>query len=182
MHISSRILENVSLKPLTTFKIGGSARFFFSAQNEDDLRTAIYWANEKQVPTFVLGGGSNILVADSGFPGLVISLGKDFSGIRFDNALVTVGAAMPLPRLGNTLVDYGFCGFEFMCGIPGTVGGAVVMNAGTKVGEIRDVLASVQVMSSNGDIKTIHPAEMGFGHRTSRFKKAEILFFPLLLN
>jgi UDP-N-acetylmuramate dehydrogenase len=179
-----RILENVPLKPLTTFKVGGPARFFFTAETEDALAGAIHWADEQQFPFFLLGGGSNILVADEGFPGLVVKLGKGFAAIHFDNEYVTAGAAVPLPHLGRTLVDHGWGGFEFMCGIPGTVGGAVVMNAGTKSGEIKDVFSNVRIMRSDGTIQVLSCDEVAFGCRQSRFKKSHeiILSTTFALN
>lgn len=170
--LTNRIQEHVSLKPLTTFRIGGPARYFFTAETEEELATALHWAQDQLIPFFLLGAGSNILVADEGFPGLVVKLGSGFSSIDVDdvNGLVTAGAAASLPRLGNTLVDLGWQGFEFMCGIPGTVGGAVVMNAGTKNGEIKDVLESVRIMRMDGTVHIRACHELEFGCRSSYFK------------
>lgn len=170
--IFERIQENVSLKPLTTFRIGGPARYFLTVETEGELAEALNWAASRELPLFLLGAGSNILVDDEGYLGLVVRLGKGFASIEFDNAncMITAGAGLALPRLGNTLVDQGWEGFEFMCCIPGTVGGAVVMNAGTKRGEIKDVLSSVRVMRTDGSVHILSCNELAFGYRSSYFK------------
>lgn len=170
--IVEKIQRQVPLHPLTTFRIGGPASYFLIADTEEELAEAVNWAASKDLPFFLLGAGSNILVADEGFPGLVVKLGNEFAKIEFDEAscTVTAGAGLALPRLGNTLVDQGWEGFEFMCCIPGSVGGAVVMNAGTKHGEIKDVLTSVRVMKTNGEIHARNSINLAFAHRTSCFK------------
>lgn len=171
--LSSTVLESVPLKPLTTFKIGGAARFFSLAETEGELSNMIEWANEQQLPYLLLGRGSNILVADEGFPGLIITLGKDFTNINLNNDSVIAGAAALLSRLGMKLAYKGWSGFEFMCGIPGTVGGAVVMNAGTKSGEIKDTLSSVRVMSKDGSVRDICAKDLNLGYRHSCFKHSK---------
>lgn len=179
--IIDKIQRNVPLKPLTTFRIGGPAQYFFFAETEEDLAAAIVWATVQKLPFFLLGAGSNILVADEGFPGLVVKLGNGFASISFDekNNQVTAGAAVLLPGLGKTLTDLGWEGFEFMCGIPGTIGGAVVMNAGTKNGEIKDVLATARVMRMDGTVHSLACNELEFGHRTSYFKKSSDLILSV---
>jgi len=162
--------EYIPLKPYTTYKIGGPARYFCTAESSLDLLDALRWCKGNGAPWFLLGGGSNVLIADSGFPGLVIRLGGEFRriGLNQKNGLVTVGGGVMLPKLGMTLVTRGWSGFEFMCGIPGTVRGAVRINAGTKHGETKDHFVSASVMTPECRMETIGKEEMGFSYRHSR--------------
>jgi len=162
----------VPLHSLTTFRIGGPARYFFTAHNEEELCHAIRWARAAGIPVFILGKGSNVLIADEGFHGLVIVLAGVFRSIDFDeqNGIVTAGAGASLVRLGNVLEERGWGGLEYMCCIPGTVGGAVYMNAGTKTGEIRDSFLDARIMTPYGEVKQFSAADMVFGHRTSSLR------------
>lgn len=142
----------------------------------------IHWATEQQLPYFLLGCRSHILVADKGSPGLIIKLGTSFAKISFNNESAIAGAAALLSRLGMNLVKQGWSGFEFMCGIPGTVDGAVVMNAGTKSGEIQDHLSSVRVMSKDGDVRVIPAEDLNFGYRQSCLKNSGKIILSATLS
>ena len=129
------IEQNIPLAPLTTWKIGGAAEFFCETGSEEELQEAIAWARERNLRIHILGRGSNVLIADEGLRGLVICLRNlTAQEVDFDtvNGVVqlTVPAGMSLPRLSKVAAQLGFSGYEFYIGIPGTVGGAVVMNAG----------------------------------------------------
>jgi len=133
------VIDSYILKNQTTFKIGGPARNFSVCNSIDDLRKAVIWSKNQGLPWFILGNGSNILVSDEGFPGLVIKLGRDIKKVDFESDTVQVGAGVLLPALSRYFLARGWGGFEFMCDIPGTIGGAVRINAGTKQGEIKDI-------------------------------------------
>ena len=168
--LSSRIKRNFSLKSLTTYNIGGSAKYFFIADDFDELLNALQWAKNNGLPCFLLGRGSNIIISDEGFPGLVIKLGTGFKNILIDEQkkIVTAGGGVSLPILGVVLINNGLSGFEYMCGIPGTVGGAVRINAGTtKEGEIKDNFISVKVLMPNFEIATLTKIDMRFSYRYS---------------
>ena len=156
------------LSDLTTFKIGGPAKYFSICASIEDLLEAVTWCKDNGQPWFILGNGSNILVSDDGFPGMVIRLGGDFKNVVFDDNIVGAGAGVLLPALSRHFLAKVWGGFEFMCGIPGTVGGAVRINAGTKHGEMKDNLISVTILSPTGEIKTFSKDEMEFDYRHSR--------------
>ncbi|MBE7069049.1 MAG: UDP-N-acetylmuramate dehydrogenase [Ruminococcaceae bacterium] len=173
-----KVSENVILKPYSTFRTGGPARFFAEPSNEKDLSEAFDFARGKGLEVFILGNGSNCLISDKGFDGLVIRIGKlmgDISSEEGHDGLtyVTAGAGCLLSKFGNYCAEAGFEGAEFACGIPGTVGGAVFMNAGAYGREIKDIAVSVRYFE-NGEIREIPASECGFAYRTSLFdKKAE---------
>lgn len=163
------IRENFPLKNFTTYCIGGKAKFFYIANNTVELLEVLNRSKDNHVPYFLIGGGSNILISDDGFPGLVIKLGKNFNKIIINEKkkIVIVGSAVKLPRFCMYMVNRGWEGFEFMCAIPGTMGGAVRINAGTKGGEIKDNFISTKILTTNFQIKTFKKNEMGFSYRHS---------------
>jgi UDP-N-acetylmuramate dehydrogenase len=164
------IEENYSLKGLTTVRVGGLARFFSIANSLSDLISILEWCKSEGFKWFVLGAGSNIIIDDSGFPGVVIKLGKDFHFIEIDdkNRIVKAGSAILLPKLGISLALRGWAGFEYMYGIPGTLGGAVRQNAGTtKEGCIGDNIETVKVLKASMDIKEYRNTDMEFLYRHS---------------
>ena len=167
--------ERVSLKKMTTFRCGGEARYLAEPSSFTEVKQLLDYAGENNLPVFVMGMGSNILVSDSGFDGLVIKLGKKLGEIALmDNGDGTVdidcGAGAPLAMLGNIAVKEGLEGAEFCCGIPGSVGGGVFMNAGAYGREIKDIALSVTYLEA-GEVKTIDKDSCGFGYRTSIFEK-----------
>ena len=181
------ILENVRLAPYSTFRTGGPARFFTEPSCEDGLLAAFRFAEEKGLNVLILGNGSNCLISDKGFDGLVIRIGKLMGEIASETGndgltYVTAGAGCLLSRFGNYCADQGLEGAEFACGIPGTVGGAVFMNAGAYGREIKDIAVSVRYLENN-EIKEIKASECGFGYRTSIFaKKSENGETPVILS
>ncbi|MGQ9689537.1 MAG: UDP-N-acetylmuramate dehydrogenase [Desulfobaccales bacterium] len=161
------MLSSQVIKDYTTFKIGGPARHFSICQSIDDLLEALYWCKDHGLPWFILGNGSNILVSDDGFPGLVIRLGGEFNNVVFQGDAVEAGAGVLLPALSRHFLTQGWGGFEFMCDIPGTIGGAVRINAGTKEAEIKDHFVSARVLSADGTVRNIAKDDMNFSHRHS---------------
>jgi UDP-N-acetylmuramate dehydrogenase len=170
--VKALIHENVALAPLTTFRIGGAARYFVDALDENTVLEAAHWAKDKSLPMFILGGGSNLLVADAGFSGLVIKVG--ISGIDWTTAnaktIVRAGAGEEWDRLVGLAVERGLAGIECLSGIPGSVGGTPVQNVGAYGQEVSEVLTNVRVYDRNRDrIVELSRDECGFTYRTSIF-------------
>lgn len=163
-----RLLFDEPMKLHTTFRIGGSADFFVRPESEDEIKALIECAGKYNIAYYILGGGSNLLVNDEGYRGLMIQLGDEFGQILMsDDTMITAKAGARLSKVGSFAASKGLAGFEFASGIPGTVGGAVVMNAGAYGGEIKDIIVSASVLASDGRIQTLAADEMEFGYRTS---------------
>ncbi len=164
------ILENVDMKQHTTFRAGGCARYFALAESADDIRELRNFAREKGVPLFVIGKGSNILVSDSGFDGLLIKLGKAFSHFKFDRERLFVKAATPLSLVAKTSATLGLSGMHLLAGIPGSLGGGIAMNAGAYGEEISQTLHSAKILEENGEIRDYTRKDCAFGYRKSIFQ------------
>src|SRR5205085_8344871 len=134
------------LAPLTTFRIGGPGALYLEPESMRDLAAASRAVRETGVPVVVLGKGSNVLVSDEGFPGLVLRLGRGFRWAARDGARLTAGGAMPLPALANVALQHSLGGLEFGVAIPASFGGAVRMNAGAHDGSLDRVVEAVEVM------------------------------------
>jgi UDP-N-acetylmuramate dehydrogenase len=170
----NRIKRDEPLNRHTTYRLGGPADFYFEAKSPEEAVSAIKAAKEDGVPVFLLGGGSNILVADGGFRGLVLAYGS--RGIEISGSRVIVDAGAILFGLVKTSIDAGLTGLEWAAGIPGTVGGAVRGNAGAYGGEIKDNLETVQAVDlANGELATFNRPSCAFGYRESVFKHASWL-------
>ncbi len=168
-HNNISFLENEPMKRHTTFKIGGEADILVYPKNEAEVKSIVSFCKNSSVPFTVIGKGSNLLVSDNGIEGIVISTAKlDF--INIDNNIISCGAGAVLTNLCNFALNHSLSGLEFAFGIPGSVGGAVFMNAGAYGGEIKDCILSAMVINSNGDIEKIDAEKMNLGYRTSVFK------------
>jgi len=169
------VLTNEPMKKHTTFMTGGPADYFVMPQTTEQLGGLVKLAKDSNIPYYVCGKGSNLLVSDDGFRGIIIQLYDKFSEYRFidddsqeaDRKYISVKAGMSLVKLGKITADSGLTGFEFASGIPGTVGGAVVMNAGAYGGEMKDILASATIMDNDGNVRTLSVSELNLGYRTS---------------
>ncbi len=167
------IRENVPLAGFTTWKIGGPARYFAEADSSG-VAPLLAWAAQSRVPVCVLGAGSNVLVPDCGVDGLVLRMRPGPDCVRFGDGFVEADAGTPLGRLVGAVSDAGFSGFEFLAGIPGSVGGAVFMNAGTggpEGREICDIFCGAVLISPEGKTRAAGLSDMGFGHRASALQK-----------
>lgn len=162
----SKIEENVSLAEYTTFKVGGNADYFCVVFSKEDLRTLISWCKEISIPFLTIGNGSNILISDEGFKGLVIKLAGDFQKITCSNETITVGAGVSLPALLREARNRSLGGLEPLSGIPGTVGGAIITNAGTSYGKMENVVSGLKVMDFRGE-RFIAKEQIGFSYRKS---------------
>jgi UDP-N-acetylmuramate dehydrogenase len=166
----SEIKENVPLGPLTTFKIGGPASYFTSVFSKQELVEAIKWAKSRDLPIFILGGGSNLLVSDKGFEGLVIKF--CLSGFNFHDGNLYVNSGTPLARVVFETKNKGLSGLEWAVGIPGTIGGAINGNAGAYGESISEIVKSVNVLDVRSlKEKKFFKKQCGFKYRSSRFKK-----------
>jgi UDP-N-acetylmuramate dehydrogenase len=166
------IQENVPLAPLTTFEVGGPARFFVEAQSEADVRSAVEHAKSRSLPLFVLGGGSNLVVADAGFPGLVLKIALTGLKEQRQKGKVTfeVGAGEDWDSFVARAVAGECAGVECLSGIPGTVGGTPVQNVGAYGQEVKDTITSVRVLDiGSGEVKELSNAECGFRYRSTMF-------------
>lgn len=166
--------ENICLQePMaghTTFRIGGPADCLVEMENEEQLVRIQSYLNRVEVPFFILGNGSNLLVSDEGYRGVVIRIGHKMSEIKADGCILTVQAGATMAQAARAALEYGLTGLEFAAGIPGTVGGGVVMNAGAYDGEMSQVVMQVNVISANGDLMELDNQTMEFGYRTSSIR------------
>ena len=150
----------------TTFRIGGAAEVF-AAPDARELPQLLAMAKGADVPVTVIGNGSNLLVGDRGIDGLVIEIGERMSEVRIEGTILVAGAGALLSKAAQTAAAAGLGGLEFAAGIPGSVGGAVVMNAGAYGGEMKDVLQSVKVLTEEGELLSLAAAELELGYRHS---------------
>ena len=163
----AKVLVKEPMAAHTTFRIGGPADYFVMPETVEELANVLKLCREEKVPYFILGNGSNLLVGDKGFSGVVIQLYKNFDGLSVEGTRVTAKSGAMLIRVAKEAAKAGLTGLEFASGIPGTIGGAMVMNAGAYGGEMKDVITSVTVLTKNGDIKTLSGEEMNFRYRGS---------------
>jgi UDP-N-acetylmuramate dehydrogenase len=159
------LITNRPLADVTSFRIGGPADLFVVAENESELGFAIAAAHRDGVPVFCLGSGTNLLVSDQGIRGLVVKLGAGFAHIRIDGLEVQAGAAALFGDLARLTAEQGLAGLEFGEGIPGSVGGGLVMNAGAFGGEIAKVVTAVRGIDHGGAPLSLTPQEVGFAYR-----------------
>lgn len=164
-HFGARLEACRLLADLTSFQIGGPADLFVTVEHEDELMFAMAAAHRNGIPAMCLGAGTNLLVSDRGIRGLVVKLGLSFSRIGIDDVKVTVGAAMQFGAMVETVVDRGLAGLEFGEGIPGTVGGGLVMNAGAFGGEMARVVARVHGVTADGQARALTKDEVNFAYR-----------------
>ena len=158
----------VPLASLTSFRVGGPAEWYVAPRRVEDLQASFEWAESQGLLLTLLGAGSNLLVSDRGLPGLVVCT-RHLRQTHFDpdTGRITAGAGEPIARLAWQAAERGWRGLEWAVGIPGTVGGAVVMNAGAHKSCTADILVSAQTLSPTGTVEMLTPQELGFSYRTS---------------
>ncbi|OEF99528.1 UDP-N-acetylenolpyruvoylglucosamine reductase [Vulcanibacillus modesticaldus] len=176
------ILENEPLSKHTTWKIGGPADVFIETKGKEELVKTINILNDNQVSWQVLGRGSNVLVSDKGFQGAIISLNKNFQEINFDGSVVQTEAGASLIRLANLAAKNGLTGLEFAGGIPGTIGGAIYMNAGAHGSDISQILESAEVLLDNGGIVTWRNTDFEFEYRTSILQRKKAILLTAVFS
>ncbi len=168
------IKSQASLSAFTSYRVGGAAEWYAAPRNLEALQASLEYAEEHDLAVTTLGAGSNLLVSDRGLPGLVIST-RHLRHSHFDphTGQLTVAAGESIPSLAWEAAQLGWQGLEWAVGIPGTVGGAVVMNAGAHNSCIADMLVSAQVLLPNGTLENLTPAEIGYSYRTSSLQGSE---------
>jgi len=162
-----KLLENEPLARYNTWRIGGPARYLAMPADSEDVVRALELAHDRGLPWIVLGLGSNVLIKDGGFPGVVIRMGKGLDRFEMKGATAIVGAGMPTPILARRTAEAGFAGVERFIGIPGTVGGGIYMNAGCHGAEFAEVVTEVTVMDAKGKVKQLSRKQISFKYRAS---------------
>lgn len=175
------ILENEPMSKHTTFRIGGNADVFVSPE-VSQVSDIIALAKEYGVPVTVIGNGSNLLVGDKGIRGLVLSFGKEAEAIRLDGNRMTVAAGTILAKAAAEAARNSLAGLEFAAGIPGSLGGAIVMNAGAYGGEMKDVVVSAKVLTPEGEIKELSKEELDLSYRHSCIPENEYIVLEATLE
>jgi UDP-N-acetylmuramate dehydrogenase len=176
-----RVLENEPLARYTTYRIGGPARYLVMPADVEDVAKALEFAAQRNLPWVVLGLGSNVLVKDGGFPGVVIRIGKGLDKFEMKGATAIVGAGLPTPLLARRTAEAGFAGVERFIGIPGTVGGGVYMNAGAHGAEFAEVLTEATVMDAKGKLRQVPRKAISFKYRSSNLGEVVVLEAKLAL-
>ena len=164
---ADRVLKDELMSKHTTFRVGGPARYFVSPSDEEALKNTFLLCKDQKIPCFILGNGSNLLVSDAGYEGVMISMGEGFKTVEVRGNTITAGAGALLSVIAKEALLKSLTGFEFAAGIPGTLGGAVVMNAGAYDGEIKQVLKSVRVMDEAGEVSELSADELELSYRHS---------------
>lgn len=171
--------ENIRLQePMaghTTFRIGGPADCFLELENEEQLKKVQRYLKLTGVSFFVLGNGSNLLVNDTGYRGIILQIGSKMNAISVQGKYIIAKAGATLAQVARTAMEHGLAGLEFASGIPGTVGGGVVMNAGAYGGEMSQVVAQVNVVSRDGEFLELDNGTMEFGYRTSVIRQSPFI-------
>lgn len=170
-----RIQRDHPLAPYSAYKVGGKAEAFFEPQTEDEVGSLLRLTAEAGIPVFTLGGGTNLLIRDGGVSGVVMRMGKPFREVRVEDRMLIAGAVSPMTKVALAAEKAGLAGLEFGFDIPGTVGGALRMNAGAHGGEIKDVLVEARGFDPRGNPLTVRAAEIRFAYRTAVYPSEIIL-------
>lgn len=176
-----QILRKELMSRHTTFRIGGPADYFIMPRSPEEIKTAIALCKEAEVPCYIMGNGSNLLVGDGGFRGAVIQIYKNMSQVRIEGDSIRAQAGALLAKIAAEALEHGLTGFEFASGIPGTLGGAVMMNAGAYGGEMKHVLSEANVLSRDGELLLLKADEMEMGYRTSIVAKRDYVVLEATL-
>lgn len=155
----------------TTFRVGGPAEFFVQAKTAEEVQGLVRLCKEREIPYYIVGNGSNLLVSDQGFRGVIIQIFKEMNQIQIEGELVKAQAGALLSAIASKALEAGLAGFEFAAGIPGALGGACVMNAGAYGKEMKDVLREVTVLTPEGEVLAIPDEKLELGYRTSIIAK-----------
>lgn len=167
-----RIKKDEPMNKHITFRVGGPAKYYVVPETKEEIKAAIACCQENDIPYYIIGNGSNLLVSDKGYDGVIIQIFKNMNQVEIKGNEITAQAGALLSAIANKALDAGLTGFECLGGIPGTLGGACVMNAGAYGGEIKDVLKEVVALTQEGEFVTIPKDELELGYRTSIIAKA----------
>ena len=173
---------NEPMKNHTTFKIGGPAQYYVTPESVIQIQEVVSLCKDKNIPLHVIGNGSNILVGDDGVDGVVLALFNTFSDYEIKDNVITAQAGMSLIKLAVIALREGLTGLEFASGIPGSVGGAVYMNAGAYDGQMKDVVTSVTVLDEAGNIRILGRDELDMGYRRSAVAKHNMIVLQVIIE
>ena len=176
------IKTNEPMNKHTSFRVGGPAKIFLTVRSQEVLSKILRVIKERNLSYFVLGNGSNLLVSDQGYDGIMIYLGEEFAGIEVKENIIRAGAAAFLGKVARKALEEELTGLEFAAGIPGSLGGGVVMNAGAYGGELSQVVTKVRAMNTDGEVVTLEKEELLLGYRTSVFKKEPYVILEVFME
>lgn len=177
-----QVKKDEPMKSHTTFRVGGPADYFVTPQTAEEVAKVIETCTQEKVPYYIVGNGSNLLVSDKGYEGVIIQIYKQMNQVKVEGAQIHAQAGALLSMIAKRALDAELTGFEFAAGIPGTLGGACVMNAGAYGGEMKDVLKSVTVLTGKGEVKTLAKEELELGYRTSVIAKKGYIVLEAVLE
>lgn len=176
------ILYDEPLKKHTTFQVGGNTDCLIFVEKEKELQAVFNLLSKEHVPFFVIGNGSNLLVSDDGFEGVILETKHLMNSISIDGTTITAEAGVLMSKIGVEALRHSLTGFEFAAGIPGTIGGGTVMNAGAYGGELKDVIKSVRVLTTEGELVDIPGDEMDFGYRHSIVRQKNYIITSIVIE
>lgn len=171
---SNVLLEEPMCKH-TTFKVGGNATYFVTPESAEGVKRTVELCTKSQTPYYIVGNGSNLLVSDEGFSGVILQIYGKMNDCEMTEGKIKAQAGALLTKVANQISKEGYTGMEFAVGIPGTVGGAVAMNAGAYGGEIKDVITSALVMTKDGELIRLNKEELKLGYRSSAVMEQEYI-------
>ena len=179
---SDQFLREEPMKKHITFRVGGPAACFLTPSTKEQIREILHICQEEKTPYFILGNGSNLLVSDQGFDGVVLQVYKNMNQVTVEGEHLRVQAGALLSATARKALEAGLTGMEFAAGIPGTMGGAAVMNAGAYGGEMKDILESVTVLTPEGEQKELKNEELQLGYRASVVKEKGYIVLEAVLS
>lgn len=171
-----------SMADHTTFRIGGPADCFVQIENMDQLIQVQRYLGQVETPFFILGNGSNLLVSDKGYQGVILQIGREMSKIDVSDTVIAAEAGASLAQVARAALEHGLTGLEFAAGIPGTVGGGVVMNAGAYDGSLSQVVTQVNVVNKDGECMELENQSMEFGYRTSTIRNSRFTVTKVIMQ
>lgn len=178
-----RIFLDEPMSRHTTFGVGGNADVLVKPVNASEIQAILQWCGKQGLSYYVIGNGSNLLVGDKGIRGVVIQIGNEFSQLEIrDHNTIWVQAGCMLSKVANLAMKEGLTGMEFASGIPGTIGGAVMMNAGAYGGEMKDIIDCVTLLTPDGEILVLSQAQMKFGYRSSIVSEKDYIVLEVCLQ
>ena len=177
-----QVKKDEPMKIDTTFRVGGPASYFVTPETEEEVAKVIEVCTQENVPYYIVGNGSNLLVSDQGYEGVIIQIYKQMNRVEITENEIHAQAGALLSMIANRAMEAELTGFEFAAGIPGTLGGACVMNAGAYGGEMKDVLETVTVLTRDGDVKTLTKDELELGYRTSVIAKKDYIVLSAVIR
>ncbi len=177
-----KVLTDEPMKNHTTFKVGGPADVLIIPENSEDIKFAAETAKKYDIPFMIIGNGSNLLVRDGGIRGIVVKIADNMSDIEIDGEEVKLQSGVMMNRASDAILKASLKGFEFASGIPGTLGGAITMNAGAYDGEMKDIVKSVECMDRDGNTFNYSNEDMHFGYRMSRVQEEGLIVLNVVLS